>query len=177
MHSAKAGWEEIKVRMLWHCQSRIFVMGTSLMVISGVQHSLEEGRCHTVHVMVKRYLLCFCMGSPSAHGTSQPEVFCLVPWIGSRSSGCILPCPVPLVDPAGSCFCPFLRQPAGLGYVLSDTPTAFTAERKHFRTESTIMDLRNPGFWTIPGFPTCGPSLSLSPEEMQLTTHYFKVVL
>lgn len=81
------------------------------------------------------------------------------------------------MDPAGHGLWPFLPYPAGLGYVLSDTPTAFTAEGRYFRTESIIMDLGNPGFWTVPGFTTCGPSLSLSPEEMETTTHYFKVVL
>lgn len=61
--------------MFWQCQNRNFVMSRSLMVISEVQPSLEEGRCPTVHVMVKTYILCFCTGSPSAHGTSQPEDF------------------------------------------------------------------------------------------------------
>lgn len=77
MHSAKAGWEEMKGRMLWHCQSRIFVMSMSLMVISDaeIQHCLEEGRCPTVHILVKTYNSCFCTRSPNGHGTSQPEVF------------------------------------------------------------------------------------------------------
>lgn len=95
----------------------------------------------------------------------------LEPWIGSRLCGCIFLCPVSLVCPGGYCSCPFLPQPAGLGYVLSNTPTAFIAEGRYFRTKSIIMDLRNPGF------PTCGPSLSLSPEEMEVTTHNFKVLL
>lgn len=95
----------------------------------------------------------------------------LEPWIGSRLSGCILPCPVPLVDPAGHGLWPFLPYPAGLGYVLSDTPTAFTAEGRYFRTESIIMDLGNPGFWTVPGFTTCGPSPEAFPQKKWRQQH------
>lgn len=110
-------------------------------MVSEVQHSLEEKRCPTVHVMVKAYLLCFCMGVTKCPWRISARRFqSLELWIGSRLCGCILPCPVPLVGLGGHCLCPFLLQLAGLGYVLSDTPTAFTAEGRYFRTKSIIMD-------------------------------------